>query len=238
MLGRSLSTPDGGHLPCVECDRGIPRTRFVDGKVTCPWCQTLQDDAGGQVVVSPLPVGATHPKVTQRMEGAEQVYVTRQGSWFGWFWLAFTTLHCGFMFYGLAQGTVRVNGQVVTHPSVWHFLGLAAFYSIFFAVGFAFTLSRYTVRLSDNLAIVRYRLFPFVGWTWRLAVGETIRVALAYRGARENNNAVNAVVLVSDGQEISFGSFLAKDVKAYLASAIDAFYNGAAGESADFIPRP
>ncbi|MCE2684545.1 MAG: hypothetical protein LW857_05170 [Verrucomicrobiae bacterium] len=219
MLGRSPSTPDDGNLPCVECDRRIPRTRFVDGKVACPWCQTLQDDAGGQVVVSPLPVGASHPKVTQRTEGPEQVYVTRQGSWFGWFWLAFTTLHCGFMFFGLAQGTVRVNGQVVTHPSVWHFLGLAAFYSIFFAVGFAFTLSRYTVRLS-------------------VVVGETIRVALAYRGARENNNAVNAVVLVSDGQEISFGSFLAKDVKAYLASAIDAFYNGAAGESADFIPKP
>ena len=85
---------------------------------------------------------------------------------------------------------------------------------------------------------MRYRLFPFVGWTWRLAVGETIRVSLAYRGARENGSAVNAVVLSSDGQEISFGSFLAKDVKQHLASAIDGFYNGAAGENADFIPKP
>ena len=47
---------------------------------------------GGQVVVEPLPPGATHPKVSQRIEGSEQVYVTRQGSWFGWFWLTFRTL--------------------------------------------------------------------------------------------------------------------------------------------------
>lgn len=232
------ATVGDDYIPCVECDRGIPRARFVDGKVTCPWCQAVQDDAGGQVVVSPLPVGATHPKVTQRIEGAEQVYVARQGTWFGWFWLAFTTVHCAFMFYGLSQGALRVNHQVVTYPTIWHYLGLSAFYSIFFAVGFAFTLSRYTVRLADAQATVRYRLFPFVGWTWRLAVGETIRVSLAYRGARENNNAVNAVVLASDGKEISFGSFLAKDVKEYLAGAIDGFYNGAAGESAAFIPKP
>jgi hypothetical protein len=172
------------------------------------------------------------------VEGAEQVYVTRQGTWFGWFWLAFTTVHCVFMFYGLAYGTVRINGELVAHPSVWHFLGLAAFYSLFFAVGFAFTLSRYTVRLADAQATVRFRLFPFVGWTWRLAVGEVIRVSLAYRGARENNSAVTAVVLASDGKEISFGSFLAKDVKEYLAGSIDGFYNGAAGESAAFIPKP
>jgi uncharacterized membrane protein len=231
--------PEGeGTVPCVQCDRGIPRSRFVDGKVACPWCQTVQDDVGGQVVVHPLPVGATHPKVAQRVEGAEQVYVTRQGTWFGWIWLAFTTVHGAFMFYGLAYGTVRMNGQLVTHPSVWHFLGLSAFYALFFAVGFAFTLSRYTIRLADAEATVRFRLFPFVGWTWRLAVGEVIRVSLAYRGARENNNAVTAVVLVSNGKEISFGSFLAKDVKEYLASAIDGFYNGAAGESADFILKP
>jgi len=238
MLGRSLVPEDAGSVPCVECDRGIPRSRFVDGKVTCPWCQTVQDASGGQIVVEPLPVGATHPKVSQRVEGTEQVYVTRQGSWFGWFWLTFTTVHCGFMFYGLSQGTVHVNHQLVTHPTIWHYLGMAAFYSIFFAVGFAFTLSRYTIRLADAQATVRYRLFPFVGWTWRLAVGETIRVSLAYRGARENGSAVNAVVLSSGGQEISFGSFLAKDVKQHLASAIDGFYNGAAGENADFIPKP
>ena len=238
MLGQTPPLPRDDSVSCVECERGIPRTRFVDGKVTCPWCQTAQDEGGGQVIVSALPVGATHPKVSQRIEGTEQVYVTRQGTWFGWFWLAFTTVHCGFMFYGLSQGAVRVNHQLVTHPTIWHYLGLSAFYSIFFAVGFAFTLSRYTVRLADAQATVRFRLFPLVGWTWRLAVGETIRVSLAYRGARSNGSAVSAIVLASAGQEISFGSFLAKDVKEYLAAAMDGFYNGAAGESADFIPKP
>lgn len=226
-----------GFVPCVACDRQIPRARFAEGRAACPWCRTEQDAEGGEVVVASAATAAAHPKVSQRVEGVEQVYATRQGSWFGWFWLTFTTVHCAFMFYGLAQGTVRVNHQVVTHPTVWHFLGMAAFYSIFFAVGFAFTLSRYTVRLRDDLLTVRYRLFPFVGWTWKLAVGETIKVSLAFRGARENGNAVSAVVLTSDGKEVSFGSFLAKDVKQHLAAAIDRFYNGSDGATADFISR-
>ncbi len=228
-----------GFEPCVGCGRGIPVDRFVDGKAACPWCGTVQDEGGGQVVEASSGIsGARHAKVTERVEGAERVFVTRQGSWFGWIWLVFTIVHCGFMFYGLAHGTVRINRQLVTHPSVWHFLGLAAFYWLFFAVGFAFTLSRYTIRLADAQATVRYRLFPFVGWTWRLAVGESIRVSLAYRGARENGSAVNAVVLSSEGKEISFGSFLAKDVKQHLASAIDGFYNGETDGKADFIPGP
>lgn len=84
MRGQIEPMSGDDYVPCVECARGIPRARFIDGKVACPWCQAVQDDAGGQVVVSPLPVGTMHPKVTQRIEGAEQVYVTRQGSWFGW----------------------------------------------------------------------------------------------------------------------------------------------------------
>ncbi len=212
--------------------------RLIGGTATCPWCQALQDRVGGEVVVTSLPVGATHPKVSQYAEGAVQIYTTRLSSWFGWFWLIFTVIHCGFMFTGLAHGTVKMNKQLIINPTVWHFLGLAAFYSVFFAVGFAFTLSRYNVRLSDNCVMVRYRFFPFVGWTWRLVVGETIRITLADRGARKNGKSVQAIVLVSDEKEINFGSFLADDVQHYLAAQIDGFYNGAANEAADFIRQP
>jgi hypothetical protein len=230
-----------GFEPCVGCGRGIPVDRFVDGKAACPWCGMVQDEGGEQVVeASSGASGARHPKVTERVEGAERVFVTRQGSCFGWFWLTFTTVHCGFMFYGLVHGQVHTgrHGPVIANPSFWHYLGFAAFYSIFFAVGFAFTLSRYTVRLRDDLIIVRYRLFPFVGWTWRLVAGESVKVSLAFRGARSNGSAQKAVVLVSEGKEVSFGSFLEDDVKQHLASAIDGFYNGETGGKADFIPGP
>ena len=221
---------------CIKCERGIPVDRFLGGTATCPWCQTKQDEAGGEVMVTALPAGATHAKVAQRVEGAEQVYTTRQSSWFGWIWLIFTIVHCGFMFTGLALGTVKMNKQLIVNPTVWHFLGLAAFYSLFFAVGFAFTLSRYTVRLADREVMVRYRLCPFVGWTWRLPVGETIRVTLADRGSRQNSQTVRAIVIVSAEKEINFGSFLDNDVKQYLAAQIDGYYNGSADEAAAFIP--
>ncbi len=229
-----------GFEPCVGCGRGIPVDRFVDGKAACPWCGTVQDEGGEQVVVAPAKPLGRHPKVTERDEGAERVFVTRQGSCFGWFWLVFTTVHCGFMFYGLVHGQVHSgrHGPVIANPSFWHYLGFAAFYSIFFAVGFAFTLSRYTIRLRDDLITVRYRLFPFVGWTWRLAAAETVQVSLAFRGARSNGRAEKAIVLVSGGKEISFGSFLEDGVKQHLASSIDAFYHEAPGATADFIPGP
>lgn len=235
-----FGSSSGGFVPCIACERQIPLARFVDGKAACPWCQTEQDAEGGVVISTSASTGVSHPKVSQRVEGSEEVYVTRQGNCFGWFWLTFTTVHCGFMFYGLVHGQVHTgrHGPVIEHPSVWHYLGFAAFYSIFFAVGFAFTLSRYTVRLRDDLLTVRFRLFPFVGWTWKLAVGEALKVSLAFRGARSNNSPVKAVVASSDGKEISFGSFLEEDVKQYLAKAIDRFYHQADGGSADFIPKP
>lgn len=220
---------------CVQCQRGIPIDRFTSGTATCPWCQTKQDRAGDEVMVTALPAGATHPKVSQRVEGAVQVYSTGQGTWFGWAWLTFTTVHAGFMFSGLAHGTVKMNHQLVAHPTVWHFLGMAAFYSLFFAVGLALTLSRYTVRLADESVTVRYRLFPLVGWTWRLPVGETIRITLADRGSRHNEQTARAIVLVSGEKEISFGSFLADDVKRYIAAQIDGYYNGYQTVTAPFI---
>ena len=44
-------------------------------------------------------------------------------------------------------------------------------------------------------------------------------------------------MIESDGKEINFGSFLEADVKGYLASSIDAYYNAPEAGPADFIPR-
>jgi len=163
-------------------------------------------------------------------------HTVRSGSWFGWIWLAFTVVHCFFMFKGFSAGKVKVNGSVVADPSAWQFLFLGLFYAPFFLVGFAFTLARYQVGLSPDKIRVRWRILPFVGWTWDLTTGEQVEVRLAYRGATSNKQPVEAIVVSSQGREIHFASFLAEKKKAYLAAAIRDYYdaNGAPAK-ADFI---
>jgi hypothetical protein len=165
-------------------------------------------------------------------------YSLRLGSWFGWFWLIFTLVHCFFMFKGLAAGKVKVNGELVAHPSVWVFLGLGLFYIPFYLVGFAFTIARYRVTLTDDEVRVRWRIIPYVGWTWKLAAGQQVAVRLAFRGSESNKKPVRSIVVLSQGREINFGAFIDEKKKAYLAAAIRDYYNGdssAAGARADFI---
>ena len=224
--------------PCEACGRAIPAEIFVqggEGEIFCPWCATNQSPASAPST-TPTSVEAGHPKVRRVIEGDALSYETRMGSCFGWFWLAFTVVHCGFMFYGLSQGNVKVNGQLVAHPQWWCFALLALFYVPFFIVGFAFTVSRYTVRLAPGQLRVRWRFLPGLGWTWELPTGAEVRVRQQFRGAEENNRPVAAIVASSQGREIGFGSFLAKDVKAFLVAAIRDYYGEPApGGSADFL---
>ena len=46
---------------------------------------------------------------------------------------------------------------------------------------------------------------------------------------------VAAIVVASQGKEIDFGSFLAKDIKAFLVAAIRDYYGEPASGAADFI---
>lgn len=165
-----------------------------------------------------------HPKVSVEVGFQATVYSTRLGSCFGWFWLVFTCVHCVAMFYGLSHGSVKMNKVSVPHADWWHFLGLAAFYVPFFLVGFAFTLARYRVELTDDQVLVRWRILPFVGWTWVLPVGEDVKVSLAFRGSESNEKPSEAIVVASEGKEIDFGAFLPMDVKEHLAGAIQHYY--------------
>ena len=222
--------------PCVACGKGIPDEVFAGGgagEVFCPWCAAGQSDEPTAPAVA---VEAGHPKVRRTIDGEAITYETRLGSCFGWIWLIFTVVHCGFMFYGMSQGSVKMNGRPIAHPEWWQFVLLGLFYLPFFAVGFALTVARYTVRLSPDRLRVRWRCLPGVGWTWELPAGSSVRVTLAYRGATENDRPVPAVVVVSDGREITFGSFLGKDVKDFLRAAIVDYYGEpAAAAQADFI---
>lgn len=176
-----------------------------------------------------------HPKVSVDVGFQATVYETRLGSWFGWFWLVFTCVHCVAMFYGFSNGSVKVNKTLVAHAVWWHCLVLALFYIPFFLVGFAFTVARYRIELTDRQILVRWRVLPYVGWTWILQVGDEAKVALAYRGSRQNNKPSEAIVVASQGKDIDFGAFLADDVKEFLAGAIRYYYAGEEGVTAPFI---
>lgn len=169
-------------------------------------------------------VAGGHPKISAESGFQGVAYGVRLGTWFGWFWLIFTCVHCVALFYGMSQGSVKMNGRMVAHPEWWHFALLALFYVPFFLVGFAFTLARYRVTLTDELLTVRWRILPYVGWTSTLAAGEAVKVTLAFRGSKQNKQPVDAVVVASQGREIHFGAFLPVDIKEHLAGLIRHYY--------------
>ena len=183
-----------------------------------------------------------HPKVKVESDFQGVSYGVRLGTWFGWFWLIFTCVHCVALFYGLSQGSVKMNGRMVAQADWWHFALLALFYVPFFLVGFAFTIARYRLTLTDELVTLRWRILPYLGWTSTLPAGEAVKVTLAFRGSRENKKPVESVVVASQGKEIHFGAFLPVDIKEHLAGLIRHYYGDAptadAGSAAPFIPNP
>ena len=129
--------------PCVSCGREIPGTIFAQagqGEVFCPWCAASQSPAAAEPAAA-VAVEAGHPKVRRVVEGDVVSYETRMGSCFGWFWLLFTIVHCAFMFYGMSQGNVKVNGRMVANPEWWYFALLALFLCLLCATALAFFLA-------------------------------------------------------------------------------------------------
>ena len=180
-----------------------------------------------------------HPKVTSSIDFQGVGYGVRLGTWFGWIWLAFTCVHGAFMFAGLSGGTVKMNGILITQPHWWDFLSLSLIYVPFLLIGLAFSLARYRVTLSDAAFVVRWRILPYLGWTWTLPVGDGVAVTLAFRGSSENKKPVESIVVASLGKETHFGAFLPAEVKEFLAGAIRHYYGEPAAEvvSTPFIPN-
>ena len=172
-----------------------------------------------------------HPKVTSSVDFQGVGYGVRLGTWFGWIWLAFTCVHGAFMFAGLSGGTVKMNGTLIAQAHWGHFLFLGLIYVPFLLVGFAFSLARYRVTLSDAAFVVRWRILPYLGWTWTLPVGDGVAVTLAFRGSSENKKPVESIVITSLGKETHFGAFLPVDVKEFLAGAIQHYYGEPAAEA-------
>ncbi len=172
-----------------------------------------------------------HPRVSSETDFQGVHYGVRLGTWFGWIWLAFTCVHGAFMFAGLSGGTVKMNGTLIAQAHWGHFLFLGLIYVPFLLVGFAFSLARYRVTLSDAAFVVRWRVLPYLGWTWTLPVGEEVAVTLAFRGSSENKKPVESIVITSLGKETHFGAFLPVEVKEFLAGAIRHYYGEPAAEA-------
>lgn len=181
-----------------------------------------------------------HPKVKTIIDFQGLSYRVRIGGWFGWFWLIFTAAHAGFMVWGLARGTVKLNGALVAEAAWWHYLFMGLIYVPFFLVGFAFSVAHYRIKLSDAGIAVQWRILPYIGWTWTLPVGPDVKVSLAFRGATQNKKPVDSVVVASLDKETHFGPFLSEEVKEFLASAIQDYYGvsevPAGASAAPFIP--
>ena len=193
-------------------------------------------EVGEEIRVDPAVLLQGHPKVHVLPGFAGTEYETRMGSAFGWFWLLFTTVHCGFMISGFFHGSLTSGrSHVAVASTVGTFLLMVLFYIPFFLVGFAFTMSRYVVVLTDEKVTVRFRILPTIGWTWELAAGDDMKVLLAIRGSSQNNKPVPAIVVTSGGKEINFGAFLKEDVKRHLAGLINDYYNGAKPVTAPFV---
>lgn len=192
-------------------------------------------------VLSAEELAQGHPKVSATNDFQGVSYGVRLGTAFGWFWLIFTCVHCVALFYGMSQGSVKMNGRMIEQPDWWHFALLALFYVPFFLVGFAFTIARYRVTLNDEAVVVRWRILPYLGMTWRLPVGDDVTVRLAFRGSKQNKKPLESVVVASLGREHHFGAFLPEDVKERLAGLIQDYYGAPAsyeGSAAPFIPSP
>jgi hypothetical protein len=187
-------------------------------------------------------VARGHPKVKVESDFQGVAYGVRLGTWFGWFWLIFTCVHCVALFYGMSQGSVKMNGRMIAQPDWWHFALLALFYVPFFLVGFAFTIARYRLTLTDELVTLRWRILPYLGWTSTLPAGDAVKVTLAFRGSKQNKQPMDSVVVASQGKEIHFGAFLPDDVKERLAGLIRHYYGDApsvdTGSAAPFISPP
>lgn len=204
----------------------------LDEAAACPWC--------GAVTVSvPRPdlLAAGHPKVKAESVGEAAVVEVRPGGGlFAWIWLSVSLLMLVIFGVVLTAGPeMRVNGRLIRDPGPWHYAAFLSLPALFTLAGLMMLNVRRRLTLTASFVESRLRTLPGVGWTSRLAVHGAVRAFLAPRGAMVNGRPVDAVVVSSGGEEVSFGSFMDDDLKAYLAALINDYYGGVEAAPAPFI---
>jgi hypothetical protein len=146
---------------------------------------------------------------------------------FGLGWTAFTTVHCVLMIGGMAQAFG------------WMALGLLAFYSIFFLVGFgmlfgaAASCATESIRLEGRDLTITYQLFG-IRYHRRFTLDPTAKITIGKPTAKFKNSSDSdesgrqrAILLTTaEGKEVSIGAnateaqrdALVKKLSAYLAA--------------------
>jgi len=96
-------------------------------------------------------------------------------------------------------------------------------------------LRSYELVFSEDVLVVRRRIFGRLHKEWRLSVAGEVRVGLAYRGVQASRGSKNvgtvgllSVVVASGGEEVEFGTDLIHEERARLAILIDHYFNGVA----------
>jgi hypothetical protein len=96
-------------------------------------------------------------------------------------------------------------------------------------------LRSYQLVFSEDVLVVRRRIFGRLHQEWRLSVAGEARVGLAYRGVQVSRGskdvgtaALLSVVVASGGGEVEFGTDLVHEERARLAILIDHYFNSVA----------
>jgi hypothetical protein len=194
---------------CLTCRRPLPPGWLRSH--ACPWCNPSGPASDAKADRALAEAG--HPKVSLSEEDDTVILGTRRSTTFGRVWLAFSLLVFGGIFISL-----------LSKPDLTSFLIVGLFGGFFILFGLAFSGGTYRIQLQPECITVQWRIIGSLGWTWTLPAGAFVEVCLAYRGADSNNRPELAVVVTSQGKEISFGSFLADDVKEVLAATIRDYY--------------
>lgn len=199
--------------------------------VSCPWCES------GRRPPRPELLSGGHPKVAAEQSGDEVVLLVRSGGGlFAWIWTGASLLLLGVFAAAVLLGAeLHINGRLIREPGPEHYAVFLLVPALFALGGGATLAARRRITLSPSSVRSELLLLPRVGWSERLAVTGPVNPFLAHRGASMNNRPVEAVVVSSGGEEISFGSFMGEDLKAYLVAVIADYYGTDDPAGAPFI---
>ncbi|MFM9015933.1 MAG: hypothetical protein ACKOLZ_00225, partial [Verrucomicrobiota bacterium] len=225
----SEPSPALPSLRCDVCRRPVPLFLSRFGS-SCPWCESARRPPRPELLA------AGHPKVTADQSGRTVVLHVRSGGglvariWFG-VSLLLLAIFAAIVFSG---AEMRVNGRLIKEPGPEHYALILLLPALFTLAGVAMLALRRRLTLTPDQVRSEILLPAGLGWSERLAVHGPASAFLAFRGAKVNGRAVDAVVVSSGGKEISFGSFMEEGLKEYLVAVIADHY-GAGEPSAPFL---
>jgi hypothetical protein len=201
------------------------------------WCSERREEEYRKVATKGLRVLPEHhaelakplPGQTPQADG----WLLRSGVIGSWQWLVM-----GFLILaGIATVYVTVIQYVerTDHPFLYATLLTLVPAALIIILPLRMLLRSYEMVFSEDVLVVRRRIFGRLHQEWRLSVAGEVRVGLAYRGVQVSRGskdvgtvALLSVVVASGGGEVEFGTDVIHEERARLAILIDHYFNGVA----------